>query len=373
MPQLRTDAEGTYQCRTCAQLLPLAEFYASNSRLGHQRECRSCGMERRRQRVVTRREAAIARAIESVNLGDLAINETRTFGIEIECYVPATRPAVATAIRQALHSSCRSERYNHHDGPHWKIVTDATVTSHHAGSAHRLYHGMEIVSPGGEGALRGMAGLAQVQTVMAAIKSLGGIVNRWCGMHIHHYAQDLSLDAWKRLFATYLHFEEAIDSIMPPSRRGTHAHYCSGLRGRTMYVGSGMNETVEHDAYKAIAEAPHATNLGWMFGRGKVNETALSLHGTVEFRHHGGSLSFEKAANWIALTQSMVETAADGTYLPPDNESWAATTPNDLDSLLYVMGASAEMTEFFMSRQRFFAGAGSEMSVEDTDREMVAA
>jgi len=364
MPQTRTEVAGVYECETCHQLLPLNEFYTSNSRLGHQRECRGCGMERRRQRTAARFQAAIAQAMQMLDLADLTINETRTFGIEIECYVPATRSRVASAIRQAIHTTCRAERYNHHDAGYWKVVTDATVNSHHAGSGYRMYAGMEIVSR----PLCGKAGMSELQAVMAAIRSLGGIIDRRCGMHVHHAARDLTVDAWKRLFGTYLHFEEALDSIMPPSRRGPHGSYCSGLRGRDLWdYNSG---SLHGDPYWAIASATSSQQLGGMFGRGKVNEAALSLHGTVELRHHGGSLSFEKASNWIALTQNMVEVAAAGNYAPPTTATTAAHCPKDLGTLLDVLDASEPMREFFNGRQQYFAHLEG---YEDRDREQVAA
>lgn len=354
------DTAERYRCHTCHEYLPLNEYYRAATWLGHQTECRSCGMERRRRRVAGRHALAIElqREQEALDLEGLTINETRTFGVEIECYVPRGRAQVASAIRTALQKSCRFEGYNHHDHGNWKIVTDSTVDTKTING--KRCTGMEIVSPGGDGALKGMAGLLEVQKVVATVRSLGGVVDRHTGLHCHQAARDLSLNAWKRLFALYLQHEEAIDGIMPPSRRGRHAFYCGGLTGRTEWA------CPDCGPWEAIERADTAHSLGSFFGRGKVNETSLWQHGTVEFRHHSGSLNFRKIANWICLTQAMVEVAVAGTYdaMVTDHE------PRSLGHLLRVCDASPQVTSFYYSRMAYFVG---DVSMGDSDAEAVAA
>jgi hypothetical protein len=162
---------------------------------------------------------------------------------------------------------------------------------------------MELVSP----PLKGADGLAQLETVCKVLNELGAKVNRSCGMHVHHDARHLELDEWKNLVKSYIKYEDTIDLLMAPSRRGNGNQWCRSLK--CSYAGYTVDEL-----WARVDRSYDIYNLQNMFGTRyvKLNLEAAAVHGTVEFRQHGGTTNFAKIAAWIALTQGLVTSAVQG-------------------------------------------------------------
>lgn len=199
---------------------------------------------------------------------------TRTFGIELEMIVPSAITATdLTREFASIGVELRSESYNHSTRPHWKLVTDGSVRPHRAG-----FWGIELVSP----VLSGEPALEVVTKVCELLTRLGVTTNRTCGFHVHHGARDLKPKHLENLFSLYRNCERAIDTLMPLSRRANANYFCKSLKQKSVAM-------LQHDRYH------------------KVNLSSMSRHGTVEIRHHSGTVSAEKVVSWIRLTQAMVE------------------------------------------------------------------
>lgn len=193
-------------------------------------------------------------------------NNNRTYGIEIEL-VHNNKYAMAGALRAAGIETV-VEGYNHITRPHWKIVTDASIRG----------GGYELVSP----ILRGEEGLETIRRVAEVLNAMGATVNRSCGLHVHHGADDLKPRHLYNLLRLYRRSEGVIDRMMPKSRRGNNNTYCKSMK--LMEEG-----TRPYDRYF------------------KLNLQSLHVHGTVEFRQHSGTIDAEKIIRWVEITQLMVE------------------------------------------------------------------
>jgi hypothetical protein len=224
------------------------------------------------------------------------IDENRTFGVELEFILPHRVATLATRLN-AVNITCYSEHYNHYTRDYWKIVSDATVHSETG------YTPMELVSP----PLRGLDGLRQLETVCMVLNELNAKVNRSCGLHVHHDARNLELQEWKSIVKSYIKYEDTIDLLMAPSRRGNGNQWSRSLKGS--YAGYTVNEL-----WARVDRSYDVYNLQQMFGTRyiKLNLEASTLHGTVEYRQHGGTTNFTKIAAWVALTQGFVTSAVQG-------------------------------------------------------------
>lgn len=199
----------------------------------------------------------------------MEFNETRPFGIEIEaCGIERGRLAGELSAQGI---PTRNEGYSHQTTDYWKVVTDSSV------------HGrfpFELVSP----KLYGQDGLREVERVMRIVRELGGRVNRSCGLHIHHSAQELSPKQARMVSHFYSALYDCFNSIFSLSRH--------------------------HNVYAAVdnAQRVHQMRDGDMrtANRGAVNLTAIFRHGTIEFRQHQGSLNGTKATSWIVFTQQFM-------------------------------------------------------------------
>jgi hypothetical protein len=238
------------------------------------------------------------------------MQSTRTFGVELELHLNGkTRGELAVAMRRkGLKVFC--EDYNHNTRDHWKVTTDASLDPH-----GRLGTSAEIVSP----VLQGDDGLAQARKAAEAAKSIGATVSTRCGLHVHVFAGDLSVDQLRNLAINFVHCETAFDAIVPPSRRRDCNRYI--LSNRTAFGGSYDNEAINRaiDAYKAattretlitaVADAGRPHNEYGNRYR-KLNFRPLESYNTVEFRQHSGTVEAEKVSNWIELVTAFVDRCA---------------------------------------------------------------
>ncbi|MDI6840421.1 MAG: amidoligase family protein [bacterium] len=217
-------------------------------------------------------------------------NTKRTFGVEIEFFLKqshqrgAGAQEVAAKVRE-YGINCHVEGYNHTTRSYWKIVTDASVD----------YEGLEIVSP----ILQGHDGLKQLETVCKALEAAGAKVNKSCGIHVHHDANDFSLTTFKNIYGMYARFEDSIDELVAKSRRGMNNTYCKSPRTNLEAL---QNANSVEEIINSIYPDRYI----------KLNCQSFRRHGTIEFRQHQGSTEFKKISAWVIFTQMMVERAVQG-------------------------------------------------------------
>lgn len=217
----------------------------------------------------------------------------RKYGIEIECMLPRTESmATVAAAIAAAGVPCFNAGYSHSRSAQWKVVSDGSLSGG---------NGMEIVSP----PLQGETSLEQINKVCAVLNRLGATVNRTCGLHVHVDAAGLTVQAMRRLAAIYIENENIIDSFMPMSRRASNNHFCGSLRGTNM---------------TALATARDASAISHAVAHGnryvKLNFSAFLRHGTVEFRHHSGTVDADKINKWLLTCLRLVACAVKEADLP---------------------------------------------------------
>lgn len=214
---------------------------------------------------------------------------TRTFGVEIEAY-GVTRTALLAELR-AQGLEAHGEEYNHSTRPHWKIVSDGSVTGSYA---------FELVSP----VLQGFEGLADLERACRALRICGAQVNDSCGLHVHFGARNMPITQMRQVVRNYMVLEPTIDQLMPSNRRNSSNRYCQSLFcGRTQAV-----------AEQAILSATTADQLQQAANAGtryrKVNLHSFARHGTIEFRQHSGSTNYEKISMWVKFLHNLIDYSA---------------------------------------------------------------
>jgi len=205
------------------------------------------------------------------------------FGVEIEFLAPVDRAEIAAAVRNAG-ISCNAQEYNHVTGPAWKIITDSSVRDNTG-----KFQGMELVSP----ILNGKDGLAQIEPICRVLNQTGCKVNMTCGLHVHHEAGEFGMDKIGKMIKYYKKAEPVLDSMMPNSRRGDANHYCQTMKK--------LDEN----------RLPDSRYF-------KVNFQSLVRHGTVEFRHHSGSIDADKIQCWVILTALIMHRIIKGGQVKSD-------------------------------------------------------
>ncbi len=241
-----------------------------------------------------------------------------TFGVEIEC--------LATMDRYET-----SRLLNVNGFGDWRVVHDGSLSA----------GGREVVSP----ILRGEEGIATLTKVMDLLKSNGHTVNDSCGLHCHIGARDLSIAQLRNVAHRFLAAEAHFDSIVPPSRRNNR--YCQSNVRRMR-----DSDYTALRSSRAVGSLARAMNGGLSpvhynpYRYYKLNFQSYSLHGTIEFRQHGGTIESQKASAWVRLIAGFVADSASHA-IGVDREAMSWET--------FVGFASEADRAFITSRRDYFA------------------
>lgn len=261
-------------------------------------------------------------------------NMERTWGVEIENIATHEQIRKVCQLSTERGVEMHYEGYTHTTMRYWKVVTDSSC-------------GYELVSP----PLKGEEGFRQLKVVCDVMKEVGIKVNKKCGLHVHHDAHDLTAVHFKRLYYTYIRFETTLDSMLPISRRANTNQYC-----RTLRDDYSIEKLKKATTIQQVAQAYGTRYI-------KLNTESYMRHGTVEFRHHSGTVEFEKIKNWIMLTSSMVTKAKESSVKAPGEnqfDNWNAFKA--MLNLTAAKGASQELVEmakFYAKRIKKLNVAGN--------------
>lgn len=202
-----------------------------------------------------------------------------TFGVEMEI-TNAPHRAVCDAFR-ANGVDCRYEGYTHTTTPHFKLVTDSSLSG---------VDTIECVSP----VLKGEDGENAMKQACDALATIGARVNRSCGLHVHFGASEMTDEHYTNIFKNYQLIEDAIDEIMPQSRKANNSQWCRSLK--------------TYDLSKCSTKRDLSNTIYTRYT--KVNVEAYRRHQTIEFRQHSGTTNYTKIINWVKFLKDLIKFSA---------------------------------------------------------------
>jgi len=218
------------------------------------------------------------------------VMSNRTFGVEVEFFGITANRAVEALTNAGL--VAQRESYNHHVVPHWKFVTDASVTGRGTG----LGSGLEMVSP----ILQGAQGLEDLAKAVKALLDAGAKVDRSCGVHVHIGADGMTGADIMRIIELYTQNNTHIDTVLAQSRH--NASFAQKWSNAT--IANARSVLVNARSVNDIQSA--VRNFGRYY---TVNVTSYARQGTLEFRQHQGTVNPEKVVSWVNLLLAMMEKA----------------------------------------------------------------
>jgi hypothetical protein len=264
-----------------------------------------------------------------------------TFGVEIECYSPITRDAIAAKLNAA---GVPARAYNHAEHATtsgWKVVTDGSLGR----NAPAGMNGIEVVSP----ILRGEEGIAQLTTVCNTLTAIGCVVNKDCGLHVHVGARGASVAQLRNACKMFAKYESQFDAVVASSRRGDANRYA--LSNVNILAGSTLEQKFSTlDSARTVEALGKAMNGGFVrvqyspFRYRKMNLQSMATHGTVEFRQHAGSTDAAKIVAWVKLVTGFMATAMSVRSVAP-----VAGTFED-----FTRKVDRSTAEFFANRRAHF-------------------
>jgi hypothetical protein len=218
------------------------------------------------------------------------------FGVEIEFNTRVSDSDVVDAMQRENIDAVSASRLGN-GGDRWAVKYDGSIGA-----------GWELVSP----ILYGADGLDQIRRVTRSLRHLDDArVSPACGLHVHLSGIDrFDLPMIKNIVRRYVNFEDTFDMMQPLSRRGNANRYCrSNLLGFSENPGEATALL-----WEKVQETRNVDNLVSLISPSryvKVNLQSMPRHGTVEFRHHAGTVSGEKIVQWVKLLQGFGAVAAN--------------------------------------------------------------
>lgn len=177
----------------------------------------------------------------------------------------------------------------------WRIVYDGSIDSD-GGTAR------EFVMRGG---MQGDELYQSIDNLTSVLKYKDWYVNRSCGLHIHIDARDLSPRELSSVLKVAKMSESIIYKMMPPSR--WNGRWCRKIPLSLSEIDRmGLSEEHFVDSwYSAFDVRPTMEKYNDSRYCG-VNMHSRIIHGSIEFRHHSGTLDPNKIINWIEICQRIV-------------------------------------------------------------------
>lgn len=237
----------------------------------------------------------------------------RLFGVEIECVIPdhGGRNASLDALFAHLTDAdgfgirdCRNLAHTEHiTEDRWLMKYDVTPGPSETQRRRGIAYGVEIAMGRG---MSGAEAVRQTRAICKALRDFGAVVNRTCGVHVHHDMNGETGETIARVVEMYAAHQEQINCLVAPSRRGPG-----------QYIGPFADWEVERIADAARFHGDtirrEGSSLGNVIRYRNLNVgDAYARHGTIEFRQHQGSLNADKIIAWAALGQAMIEAAREG-------------------------------------------------------------
>jgi hypothetical protein len=245
-----------------------------------------------------------------------------------------THRSLTEILNQIDGVQATAEMYNHSTRTYWKVITD--------GSLGDYTRGAEVVSP----ILQGDDGFAQVRKVCDALQSNNVKVNRRCGLHVHVGARGKPITFFRSLLKLYAHYEPVLDTLTAPSRRANVNAYCHSTKAQVDLRRERIEASID---LRGITLAYTGGGIHSRFV--KLNLEAYWRHGTVEFRHHQGTVNAKKTEAWIRICLGLVTAADAGAEPEGETIDALAEKLNMVDMLPYWRQRQLELNRIVVAER----------------------
>lgn len=184
----------------------------------------------------------------------------------------------------------------------WNMGQDGSI---------RFQSQVEIRSP----VLKGEKDLQKLKNALASIINAKSKVNKSCGLHVHIDCNYFTLDQLKSFITFFILFEKQIDNFFTKDRqRNIYARSIV----RSMFDNGDDSEFFRYEAkdmHKAIKKLSDQKLIDTFSDHySRVNLMNYNSIGTVEFRQHHGSISFDEISNWIKTIYVISEECKEVDY-----------------------------------------------------------
>ena len=247
----------------------------------------------------------------------VAIRKDTTYGIELEMSSSAEwgREAICMDLRKYGIAMANIDSYSEGKQtlPCWKLVGDGSIAcSMREPNCNRF----ELVSP----ILKAEVGIGATTNLLKMMSQYNIQLNRSMGFHVHYDVSKFETPDIAKICARFLQFEEAIDLIMPKSRRTGSAESNAYFQSNLSAAMDALS-TNEEKVFDLLAQCETVEDLAMIMNPVKLSpkdpryfklnfqNLVNGRQPTIEFRQHSSTANPEKVEAWIKFVVRFCENA----------------------------------------------------------------
>eukprot|EP00584_Thalassiosira_punctigera_P001823 CAMPEP_0172542232 /NCGR_PEP_ID=MMETSP1067-20121228/12894_1 /TAXON_ID=265564 ORGANISM="Thalassiosira punctigera, Strain Tpunct2005C2" /NCGR_SAMPLE_ID=MMETSP1067 /ASSEMBLY_ACC=CAM_ASM_000444 /LENGTH=441 /DNA_ID=CAMNT_0013328431 /DNA_START=253 /DNA_END=1578 /DNA_ORIENTATION=+ len=272
------------------------------------------------------------------------------FGIELELSTSSdvSTEEIAELIRakSGVHAADMTDNYAaaRSCNDRWVIMSDSSlICSRDTPECNRL----ELKSP----ILRGRLGLQEVEHVIRVLNEIHSSikVNYSMGFHVHVNISRLSSFQLKSVCQNFIKYEQAMDILMPPSRRNGNK-FCKSNRLAVEGYSQDVMESLEAcNSKKELGELMCPGDRYYKLNIRPFLALGNAFKPTIEFRQHSSTYNRLKIRNWIRFCMSFVHNSAK---LGPQGPVWAEVDDGELFEMMMMYVVKDRYLRDYYRRRR---------------------
>lgn len=297
-----------------------------------------------------KRNAINKREFKMIRLRD----ETR-FGVELEMSTSAflTPPMIANELKASgiRINLPRSWEEAKQISSRWKIVADNSLACNASVPNCNVF---ELVSP----ILRSEEGISSIKHILQNFPNVR--LNKSMGFHVHIDCEKYSVSDLVKIFQQFLKYEDAIDSMMPRSRRTgsneSNSYFKSNLEMAKQALGrSKEGIMVSLSKCRSLRDLAHIVNpTGQRYYKLNMQNLIQGRQATLEFRQHSSTADFDKVSAWVRFCIRLCENAVSLEQSPLFNIE-DSSVDKQFDDLFRNLIRDSVLYDFYRKRRRVLA------------------
>jgi hypothetical protein len=230
----------------------------------------------------------------------------------------------------------------------WKIVTDNSLACNVSVPNCNVF---ELVSP----ILRSEEGISSIKHILQHFPSVR--LNKSMGFHVHVDVGKYAVGDLIKIFLQFLKYEDAIDSMMPRSRRTgsnqSNSYFKSNLEMAKQELGRSKEGIMAAlSGCRSLRDLAHIVNpSGQRYYKLNMQNLIQGRQTTLEFRQHSSTADFDKISAWVRFCIRLCENSVSLEQSPLFNLEHASVD-EQFDDLFRNLIRDSVLYDFYRKRRQ---------------------
>ena len=236
-------------------------------------------------------------------------------------------------------------------GSRWKIVTDNSLECNVSAPNCNVF---ELVSP----ILRSEEGISSIKHILHHFPSVR--LNKSMGFHVHIDVGKYSVGDLVKIFQQFLKYEDAIDALMPRSRRTgsneSNSYFKSNLEMAKQALGRSKEGVMASlSRCSSLHDLAHIVNpSGQRYYKLNMQNLIQGRQTTLEFRQHSSTADFDKVSAWVRFCIRLCENSVSLEQSPLFNLDHTSLD-KQFDDLFRNLIRDSVLYDFYRKRRQVLA------------------